>query len=433
MENKADVVVGVYYQSPSQDDSADELFYRQLGEISGLVALVLMGDNNWEHHTAVMSQSGKFLKSVGDDNFLSQVLSEPTRKDALLDFFVNREGLVGDVMVGVCLSHSDHETVEFKIFSVMKKKVSRVAALDFKRGFQASQEDYRAAVRICREKTLKAKAQLVLKPTSVVSESKKGFLKLRAAQSSESEDHNCGNSNFPYVDTEIVRNQLYQLNVQKSMGPDGFHPRVLKELVDVTAGPLSIIYQRSGESGESGEVPADWKLANVIPIYKKSVREDPGNYRPISLTSVPGKVIEKIILGASERHLKDNAIIRHSQYGFTKGKSSLTNLISFYNKEPQTLEVGESAWSKEDSPSIVEDWVRDHLSKLDTPKYMGPDGIHPRVLRELADIIVKLLSIIFERSRRTGEVLEESQPHASVVVATKNHVAAALLGPPPRL
>ncbi|KFV96106.1 hypothetical protein N327_11049, partial [Fulmarus glacialis] len=110
----------------------------------------------------------------------------------------------------------------------------------------------------------------------------------------------------PFVDTEIVRDQLYQLNVHKSMGPDGIHPRVLKELVDVMAGPLSIIYQRFWESGE---VPADWKLANVIPIYKKGVREDPGNYRPVRLTSVPGRIMEKIILGIIERHLKNNAII----------------------------------------------------------------------------------------------------------------------------
>ncbi|GAB0209376.1 hypothetical protein GRJ2_003403300 [Grus japonensis] len=78
VENKADVVVGVYYPSPSQDDSTDELCYRQLGEISGSVALVLMGVFNspgidWEYHTAVTSKSGKFLKFVEDDNFLSQV------------------------------------------------------------------------------------------------------------------------------------------------------------------------------------------------------------------------------------------------------------------------------------------------------------------------------------------------------------------------
>ncbi|KAK4810585.1 hypothetical protein QYF61_007322 [Mycteria americana] len=105
------------------------------------------------------------------------------------------------------------------------------------------------------------------------------------------------------------------------------------------AGPLSIIFQRSWESGE---VPTDWKLANVIPIYKKSMREDPGNYRPVSLTSVPRKIMEKIILGTTERHLKNNAIIRHSQHGFTKGKSCLTNLISFYDKVTRLVDEGKA-------------------------------------------------------------------------------------------
>ncbi|KAK4830117.1 hypothetical protein QYF61_008544, partial [Mycteria americana] len=132
-----------------------------------------------------------------------------------------------------------------------------------------------------------------------------------AAWSSEFEDHNCSNSYFPSVDTEIVRDQLYQLNNHKSMGPDGIHPRVLKELADGMTGPLSIIYQRSWESGE---VLADWKLASVTPIYKKGMREDPGNYRLVSLTSVPGKLMEKIVFGTTERHLKNNAIIRHISF-----------------------------------------------------------------------------------------------------------------------
>ncbi|KAK4822566.1 hypothetical protein QYF61_016135 [Mycteria americana] len=106
------------------------------------------------------------------------------------------------------------------------------------------------------------------------------------------------------------------------------------------AGPLSIIYQMG--RWEAGEVLAHWKLANVTPIYKKGVREDPGNYRPVSLTSFPGKIMEKIILGATERHLKNNAIIRHSQHGFTKGKSCLTNLISFYDKVTCLLDEGKA-------------------------------------------------------------------------------------------
>jgi len=95
-----------------------------------------------------------------------------------------------------------------------------------------------------------------------------------------------------------IRDQLYQLNVHKSMRPDGTHPRVLKELADVMAAPLLIIYQRSWESVE---IPVDWKLANVTPIYKQGVRENPGNYRPVSLTLVSKKIREKIILAAIER------------------------------------------------------------------------------------------------------------------------------------
>ncbi|KAM7094975.1 germ cell nuclear acidic protein isoform 2-T2 [Ciconia maguari] len=160
-----------------------------------------------------------------------------------------------------------------------------------------------------------------------------------AAQSPELEDHECGNSDFPFVDTEVVRDQLCQLNVYKSMGPDGIHPRVLKELADVIAGHLLIICQRSWESRE---VPADWKLASVISIYKNGVREDPGNYRPVSLTSHSGKIMEKIILGTTDSYLKNNAVIRHSQHGFKKGKSCLTNLISFYDKVTHLLDEGKA-------------------------------------------------------------------------------------------
>ena len=83
------------------------------------------------------------------------------------------------------------------------------------------------------------------------------------------------------------------------MGPDGIHPRVLKELADVIARPLSMIFQCSWESGE---VLVDWKLTNVVPIFKKGNRENPGEYRPVSLTSVPGKIMEKLFLGVTEKN-----------------------------------------------------------------------------------------------------------------------------------
>ncbi|KAK4832496.1 hypothetical protein QYF61_023543 [Mycteria americana] len=103
--------------------------------------------------------------------------------------------------------------------------------------------------------------------------------------------------------------------------------------------PLSIIYQ---QSWLTGEVPADWRLANVTPIFKKGRKEDPGNYRPVSLTSVPGKLMEQIILSAITRHVENNQGIKPSQHGFRKGRSCLTNLISFYNKVTCLVDQGKA-------------------------------------------------------------------------------------------
>lgn len=82
------------------------------------------------------------------------------------------------------------------------------------------------------------------------------------------------------------------MDAHKSMGPDGICPKVLKELTNIIAGPC-IIFQRSWESGN---VPGQVEDGNVVPIFKKGKKEDPGNYRPASLTSVPGKTTEKVIL-----------------------------------------------------------------------------------------------------------------------------------------
>ena len=123
------------------------------------------------------------------------------------------------------------------------------------------------------------------------------------------------------------------------MGPDGLHPRMLRELAEMIARPLSAIYQHSWLSGG---VPEDWRLANVIPIYKKGRKEDRRIYRPVSLSSVPGKVMEQIILAEITWHVRGIQGIRPSQHRFVKGRSCLTNLISFYNWVTRQIDEGKA-------------------------------------------------------------------------------------------
>ncbi|KAK4810576.1 hypothetical protein QYF61_007313 [Mycteria americana] len=221
------------------------------------------------------------------------------------------------------------------------------------------------------------------------------------------EDCDWGDDKLP-ANSELVRDLLLQLDAHKSMGPDGIHPRVLKELADAIAGPLSIIFQRSWESGE---VPVDWKLANVVPIFKKealalSVHSKPSSYRFMLVLTyeVPRRAKENLRPRVDGG---ENVIVTKDEE-----KAEVLNAFfaSVFNSRAncslgtQPLESEDRDGDQNGAPIIQGEMVSDLLHHLDTHKSMGPDEIHLRVLKELADVLTKPLSIIYQQSWLTGEV-----------------------------
>lgn len=86
----------------------------------------------------------------------------------------------------------------------------------------------------------------------------------------------------------------------------------------------------------SGDISDVWKKASAMPIYKKVPKEDTENYRPVSLTLVPGKVTE-VLLETTTNQMKQ--VIGKKQYRFSKGKSHHTNLTTFYNNTSSSVNM----------------------------------------------------------------------------------------------
>ena len=126
------------------------------------------------------------------------------------------------------------------------------------------------------------------------------------------------------ITTPGVEKLLSEINPYKAHGPDDIPGRVVRETASVLAPMLAHLFQ---QSLHSGNIPPEWKLAYVTPIYKKGNKEDPKNYRPVSLTSIISKTMEHILSSQILNHLENHGILTSTQFGFRQQHSCESQLL----------------------------------------------------------------------------------------------------------
>ena len=135
---------------------------------------------------------------------------------------------------------------------------------------------------------------------------------------------------FPYMrplcfKTAGISKLLCGLDNNKAPGPDGIHPRIIRQLNLAIASTLQVIFEKTYKEGV---VPGDWRRTNICPIYKKKgARKDLANYRPISLTCIASKLFEHIVTSNLMGHLGNHGILYEKQHGLRKGRSCESQLF----------------------------------------------------------------------------------------------------------
>ncbi|XP_071477586.1 uncharacterized protein [Diadema antillarum] len=316
------------YYKPQEGDEASLLELPQsLSRLNMSHPCIVGGDFNlpgWDWlnqrvkecgHHALHHKFGEVL----DDYGLVQLVKEPTRQQNILDLYlVNNPTLVHNVSVVTGISDHDCPLLTLDMNPSRRRQKPRKVPVYSKADWEAFQNQhgqndeegnqYGAVKRFWSFiKHNRSDSGGISEPSS------KGRNLTDPTEKADALNHQFQTvftketpvpcdllpSNSPYetmpdinITTAGVKKLLDKLNPKKASGPDGITPRVLKELSNTIAPCLCNIFRKSYNLGE---IPDDWRHANIVPIFKKGYRADPSNYKPISLTCITCKLMEHIL------------------------------------------------------------------------------------------------------------------------------------------
>lgn len=208
---------------------------------------------------------------------------------------------------------------------------------------------------------------------------------------------------------ESVELQLKKLNTSKAAGPDKLHAKVLFELREHISTPLSIIYNKSMSEGK---LPNDWKLAYVKPLHKKGNRNLVSNYRPVSLTAICCKTMERLIRTKLINFLEDNKLLSKDQHGFRNGRSCVTQLLEIMELWTSFLDNGLSV------DCIYLDFAKafDKVPHLRLVNKLKAYGIKDNLIKWLTDFVTdRKQKVIINGSTSNMESVRSGIPQGSVL------------------